>query len=258
MQVTYKTVLSRALAAGAVAAVLFGGYLYLVVEPTIDDAIALEEQLAAAPHDREAGDADSHGEDAMFSRSEQVGGGVAAGAIYALVLAVVLGTVYAALRHRLPGGSDLARAAWLAAVSFGAVAIVPALKYPPNPPAVGDPDTVGERTVLCLALIGTGIVLVWMLTRLSGILRGRLDGPTRIAVVAAATVVTFGVALVVFPANPDAIDPAVPAGLVWDFRIRALGGLALLFASVGLGLGWLLERAVIRADVASPRTSVPA
>lgn len=256
---TYKTVLSRALAAGVIAAVLFGGYLYLVVEPVLDDSIALEEQAAAEPHEyeHESDDAHSHGDDAMFTRSEQVGGGVAAGAIYALVLAVVLGTLHAALRHRLPGGSDLARAAWLAAVSFGAVAFVPALKYPPSPPAVADPDTVGERTVLYLALIGTGIVLVWLLTRQSGILRGRLDGPTRIAVVAVATVVAFGLTLVAFPANPDAIDPAVPPGLVWDFRIRSLGGLALLFASVGLGLGWLLERDV-RADVAAPRTSVPA
>lgn len=257
MQVTYKTVLSRALAAGAIAAILFGGYLYLVVEPTIDDAIALEEQVAAEPHEHESNAAHPHGEEAMFTRSEQVGGGVAAGAIYALILALVLGTVYAALRHRLPGGSDLARAAWLAAVSFGAVALVPALKYPPNPPAVGDPDTVGERTVLYLALIITGIVLVSLLTRLSGLLRGRLDDPTRIAAVAVGTVVAFGLALVLFPANPDAISPGVPAGLVWDFRIRSVGGLALLFASVGLGLGWLLERDV-RADVAPPRTRVPA
>lgn len=249
MRLTYRTVLSRALAAGALAALLFGGYLFLVVEPVIDEAIELEERLAAEPQEHDSDAAHSHGEDAMFTRAEQVGGGVAAGAIYALVLSVVLGTVYAALRHRLPGGSDLARASWLAAVSFAGVALVPALAYPPNPPAVGDPDTVGERTVLYLALIATGIVLVSLLTRLSGILRTRLDDPTRIAVVAAATVVAFGFVLVVFPANPDAIDPAVPASLVWDFRIRSVGGLALHFASVGLGLGWLLERDV-RADVA--------
>lgn len=257
MRLTYKTVLSRALAAGAIAAVLFGGYLYLVVEPTIDDAVVLEERLAAEPHEHESPEAHSHGEDAMFTRSEQVGGGVAAGAIYAVVLAVVLGTVHAALRHRLPGDSDLARAVWLAAVAFVAVALVPALKYPPNPPAVGDPDTVGERTVLYLALLGSGIVVTWLLTRLSGLLRGRLDGPSRVAVVAATSVASFGLFLVVFPANPDAIDPSVPAGLVWDFRIRSLGGLALLFASVGLGLGWLLERGV-RGDVVPERTGVPA
>jgi hypothetical protein len=34
----------------------------------------------------------------------------------------------------------------------------------------------------------------------------------------------------------------VPAGLVWDFRIRSLGGLALLWAGLGVGVGWLLER----------------
>lgn len=257
MKVTYKTVLSRALGAGAIAAVLFGSYLYLVVEPSIDEAIALEEALAADPHEHDSDAAHSHGEDAMFTRSEQVGGGVAAGAIYALVLAVVLGTVYAAIRHRLRGGSDFARVTWLASVSFGAVALVPALKYPPNPPAVGDPDTVGERTIQYLALLAAGIVLVWLLTRLSGVLRARLDNTTRIVAVTVATVAAFGLALAVFPANPDTIDPAVPADPVWDFRIRSIGGLALLWASVGLSLGWLLDRDA-RTQPAPDRSAVPA
>lgn len=257
MQMTYRAVVSRALAAGAIAGVLFAGYLYVVVEPSIDEAIALEEQLAAEPHDHESGAADPHGEEAMFSRSEQVGGGMAAGVIYAVVLAAVFGTVFAAIRHRLPGGSDLARSVWLATVSFGAVALVPALKYPPNPPAVGDPDTVGERTVQYLALLATGIFLVWLLTRLSGVLRARLDDPTRIVAVAVATVAAFGLALVAFPADPDAIDSAVPAGLVWDFRIRSIGGLAVLWASVGLNFGWLLERDV-RTGPARGRAPVAA
>lgn len=257
MHLTYRAVVSRALAAGAIAGVLFAGYLYVVVEPSIDEAIALEEQLAADAHDHGSVAPHPHDEDAMFTRSEQVSGGVAAGAIYALVLAVVFGTVYAATRHRLPGRSDLSRTAWLAAVSFGAVALVPALKYPPNPPAVGDPDTVGERTVQYLALLATGLLLVWALTRLSRVLRGRLDDASRIAAVSVATVAAFGLALVAFPTNPDAIDPAVPAGLVWDFRIRSIGGLALLWASVGLALGWLLERAV-RSKSAPRPAAVPA
>lgn len=241
MSFTYRAVITRALTAGLAVGVLLAGYTFFVVEPTIDEAIALEEQLAAEAHGDEAGH--GHDEDeAVFTRSEQVGGGLAANLIYTVVLSAVFGTVLAAARHRLPGRSDPMRSVWLAAVAFGCVALVPALKYPANPPAVGDPDTVGERTVLWLVLVVVSLILAWALTRLSGRLRGRLDDPTRALVVTAATVIAFGALLAVLPGTPDQIDPRVPAGLVWDFRIRSLGGLALLWAGLGVGLGWLLER----------------
>jgi predicted cobalt transporter CbtA len=48
--------------------------------------------------------------------------------------------------------------------------------------------------------------------------------------------------MVVLPGTPDSIAAEVPADLVWDFRIRSLGSLVLLWAGLGLGLGWLLER----------------
>jgi predicted cobalt transporter CbtA len=240
MAITYRAVITRALTAGVAVGVLLAGYTFLVVEPTIDDAIALEEQLAGAEH--EAG-GHSHDEDeALFTRSEQVGGGLAASVIYAVALSAVFGTVLAATRHRLPGRTDLVRSAWLATVAFGCVALVPALKYPANPPAVGDPDTVGQRTVQWLLLVVVSLLLAWGLARLSGSLRRRLDEPTRALAVTAATIVAFGALLVALPGTPDEIDPRVPAGLVWDFRIRSLGGLALLWAGLGVGLGWLLER----------------
>lgn len=233
---TYRAVLSRALAVGALAGVLLAGYLLLVTEPLVEDAIRLEEQLA---HGSDEG---GHGhEDAMFTRSEQAGGGAAASFVYAVIGSVVFGTVFTALRHRLPGRSDLLRSCWLATVVFAAVVLVPALKYPPNPPAVGDPDTVGQRTVLYLAIIVVSLLLVALLTRASAYLRPRLDDARRTAAVAALGVLALTVVLVAFPGNPDSIGPDVPAGLVWDFRIRAIGGLALLWTVIGVGLGVLLD-----------------
>jgi predicted cobalt transporter CbtA len=240
MSLTYRAVIARALAAGVAVGLLLAGYTFLVVEPVIDEAIALEEHLAAG-HER-SDDGPGHDDEALFSRSEQVGGGLAAGLVYAVVLATVFGTVLAAVRHRLPGGSDLIRSVWLAAVAFGCVALVPALKYPASPPAVGDPDTVGQRTVQWLVLVALSLFLAWALTNLSGSLRGRVDDPTRVLVVTALAVVSYAFLLVVLPGTPDEIDPSVPAGLVWDFRIRSLGGLALLWTGLGVGVGWLLAR----------------
>jgi predicted cobalt transporter CbtA len=226
--VAYRTVLARALAVGVGAGLLLAVYLLLVVEPTIRDAIALEGHHDGAE---------------LFTRSQQVGGGMLATVLYAVVAAVIFATVYAAVRHRIPAASDLPRAAWLAVVGFVTVALVPALKYPANPPGVGSEDTVGARTIGYLVLLAASVLVAVLLVRLSGWLRHRTDHATRVVAVAVVAAAAYGLLLVVLPAAEGVDVGAVPAGLLWDFRVRSLGGLALLWATLGLGLGWSLERA---------------
>ena len=247
MNIDFSTILKRALTAGAAVGVIMAGYMYFVVEPTVDEAIALEEALAAA----EPADPGEHGEEEepLFTRGQQTAGGVAANFVYSVIASAVFGIVFAKIRHRLPGTTDLARSAWLAAVAFGTVALMPAIKYPANPPAVGDPDTVNERTIQYLAVIVVSVVAAIALTRLAGVLRHRLDRATQILAVTALTVVTYGLILAVLPGTPDAIADEVPAALVWDFRLRSIGGLALLWTGLGVGFGWLLGRpAMARAE----------
>ncbi|MGE3621792.1 MAG: CbtA family protein [Acidimicrobiia bacterium] len=244
---TYGTVLARALVAALAVGLLAGGYLLTVVEPVVDRAIALEEEMSAAAPAEEAGEADHH-EEPLYTRGEQKGGGGLAMVLFALVLGLAAGTLFAWRRHVLPGATDFHRAVWLAAMGFVAFALVPGIKYPANPPAVGDPDTVGERTLQYVGVIVLSLVLVVALTRLSRVLRATLDDPTRIIAVAAASVVAFGILMAVLPGTPDAIDPAVPAALVWDFRLRSLGGLALLWLGFGLVFGGLLTRVPATAE----------
>jgi predicted cobalt transporter CbtA len=249
MALTYRSIVWRALLAGFGVGLALAAYLLVVVEPVIDEAVALEEQLAAGTSP--AGGADRHpdGGEALFTRAEQEAGGAAASVIYAVVAAGAFGTVFAATRHRIPGRTDLGRSVWLAAVAFGAVALMPAVKYPANPPAVGDPGTVGQRTLHYLILVAVSLLLAWLLTRLSAALRARTSDANRIVAVAAAVATGYGTVLIVMPPGPDAIDPAVPAVLLWDFRVRSIGGLALLWAGLGFGLGWLVERAAAGAPI---------
>ncbi len=238
MHWSYGSVLRRALAAGAVVGILVGAYVYAVVEPTIDAAIALEEADGAS---RAADDGSQRHDEPLFSRGEQVAGGVAATFITTIVVAAVFGTVYSALRHRVPAQSDLSRALWLAAVGFLVVALIPALKYPASPPGVGDPATVGDRTVLYLICLVASVLITIALTSLSGILRARVTDRNRLLTVGIAGIVAYGLLLVLLPATPGGAEAAVPAELVWEFRVRSLGGLALLWLGLGLGLGWLLD-----------------
>ena len=230
MRWSYGAVVSRALAVGVAVGVLLAAYVSVVVGPTIDAAVRLEEA------------ADGHDGEALFTRSQQKGGGAAASVVYAVVAAGVFGTVYAAVRHRIAAASELARASWLAAVAFTSLALVPALAYPASPPGADSGADTGSRTLrYALSLVGAVVVAV-LLTRLSGALRNHLPEHTRTLVVAGAGVAAYGLLLGGLPSGPD---PAagLPADLVWDFRVRSLGGLALLWGGIGLGLGWLLDRA---------------
>jgi hypothetical protein len=49
---------------------------------------------------------------------------------------------------------------------FVSLFLVPFLKYPANPPSVGDPGTVTRRTMLYLLLVGWSVVGMWAAWRL--------------------------------------------------------------------------------------------
>ena len=127
----FAQLLNHLTLAGLVAGVVAGLYSLLVTERAIEPALVLEEARAAAGH--------AHGEGELFSRGEQLFGGFLGTVLAGVVLAVVFAVVYGAVRHRLPGRTDFARVVLLAAFGFGVLALLPALKIPANPPAVGDP-----------------------------------------------------------------------------------------------------------------------
>ncbi|HEV7886990.1 MAG TPA: CbtA family protein [Acidimicrobiales bacterium] len=216
--------------AGGVALALF---LRIVGEGPISDAIALEQAHAGA----------GTAHDDMFSRATQQVGGMLGAAVYGVCAGAILAVVFALVRHRLAARDDWRRAVTVAAVAFLAIALVPALKYPPNPPAVGSPDTIDQRTALYLLMIGWSCVAVWGAWRLGRWLRSTGRGGVdhvRLPAMAGAWAAVVAVGYIVLPGPPDPVD--APATLIWRFRVASLGGEALFWAVTGTVLGWLLLR----------------
>ena len=236
----FGRLLGRVVLAGLVAGALAGLFALLVTERTIAPALDIEEARAA-----------SHGgaehADELFSRPEQVLGGFLGTVLSGVVLGVVFAAVYGVVRHRLPGRSEVARTGLLAAVGFGVVALLPALKIPANPPAVGNPDTVGTRTAIYGTVLLCGIVGVLLVAALVSWLRSRgtSDAVTAITATAAGAVLLTLVLLLV-PDSPDTVAADVPAAVVWNFRLASLGQVAVLWTTLGLVSGWLLERTTRR------------
>lgn len=196
---------------------------YVVVEPVLEGAIALE-----------------GGGEGPIGRQTQKLLGLPIGL---LLIGLSLGLLFALAYQLLPSTSDAwHRSLGLALGGFLALALTPQLRYPANPPGVGDPDTITGRTSSYLLAVALGVAVVttsyWALRTLArkGI-RPSVRQP--LVVLAGVLVVTAGYLLL-----PDSGDPNdLPASLVWDFRIRSLGVLALLYASLGTIFGLLTERA---------------
>lgn len=223
-----KAFVGRGALAGLVGGALGAVFLWLVTEKQIRAAIALEPVTA--------------GHDEMFSRSTQVVGGMFATVLYGLFIGVIFGVVCALLWSKLPGGNGFSRAIRLACLGFVGWVLVPALKYPANPPAVGDPNTVNDRTVAFIVLLAVSLILMVIAWKAWTVLTERgVHGAARFAAVVGGYGVVVGAILALLPASPDSVT--APATLVWLFRIESLGGQLLLWIAVGTAFGWLAERA---------------
>ena len=213
--------------AGGLAAALFAA---TAGRGPIRDAIALEDATSHAT-------AGAHHED-LFGRGVQEIGGAIGLVVFGLALGIIFAVVLAAVGPRLSAPTPMAASVRLGFAGFVSVVLVPFLKYPANPPAVGDPETINERTLLYFAALLLSILLVWGVWRFhrSAGLAPAAKAWTATAIYGAGLAVIF----VGLPANPDPLD--APADLVWRFRMASLGGLASAWAVLALVAGSLLSR----------------
>lgn len=254
---------------GALAGLIVAVYHTVAAEPAIDEAIAIEEAGAAAGGDSQhahnagdtaTGDGHSHGdgEDEQVSRGTQRGVGLFAafaltGAAFGLLLAV------AALALRGSWLTPFSRFLIAGGVLAGAQAIAPWLKYPPNPPAVGDPGTAGERQLTYWLLVALAGVILAGVAHLSGRLRhAGWEDSRRTAAVALAAMLAMGLLLVVMPASTATIPAEMPASLIWRFRTASLVGNLLLWGLLTVGTAVLVSEAARRSSALSTATASPA
>ncbi|HSH61592.1 MAG TPA: CbtA family protein [Acidimicrobiales bacterium] len=220
----------RGVLAGAAGGASLALFLALVGQPAISRAIRLEAQRSR-----------SGAEDELFSRSAQQIGGMVGAVAYGVCLGLIASLVLARAWRGQGPHSKWRRAMAVGAAGFVTVALLPFLEYPANPPGVGDPATVGRRTVLFVILLGWSVLAGWGSWRVAITLRER-GWPEHLQWGAAVSLyaVAGAAALVVMPGSPDAVD--VPATLLWQFRIASLGGSLLLWGVLGWVLGFLAER----------------
>jgi len=229
-----RDLLVRGLLVGLLAGVVAFGVAELLGEPQVNRAIVVEtridQQLVRQPAP------------AIVSRAIQSSVGLATGV---LVLAATFGGLFAlafAFAYgRIGRAGARVTAVLVAAAGFCAIYLVPFLKYPANPPSVGQPSTIDHRTELYFAM-----VLISVLTMIGAIVLGRqLNsrlGAWNAALLAggAFLVVSAGVFLVLPGVNE--VSAVLPATILWRLRLASLATHLTLWTAIGLLFGALTER----------------
>ncbi|AEF38800.1 CbtA family protein [Hoyosella subflava] len=227
--------IGRGALAGIAAGVLAGSVAFILGEPHIDAAIAIEEAHAHGAHG-----AHSHGDDELVSRTGQKVGLFLATSLTGMALGAIFGTV-AHYARRVASLSTTPFILLLTLLGWLAIAVVPFGIYPANPPAVGDPDTINQRTLLWLAAVGLGILACVAAAAVNRLLETAWQS-LRVASSTALFAAIVGLGYLALPTFDD-VPGDFPATLLWDFRVASFVSTAVLWASLGVAFAVLSERA---------------
>ena len=238
--------LLRGMLVGVVAGILCFGFLKVAGEPSVDRAIVFETQ-------RDAAKDQGQGEPELVSRKVQAGIGLFTGVVvFGAALGGLFALAFALAYGRIGDFGPRAVSALVATIGFVAISLVPLLKYPANPPSVGDPDTIGIRTALYFSLIAISLAAAIA----AGILRARLErryGAWNAVLIAGAAYVAVMLAVGLALPSVNEVPEQFPAVVLWQFRIAALGAQLIVWATLGLGFGALIEHAAIGRSRLRPK-----
>ncbi|MDK9495546.1 CbtA family protein [Streptomyces katrae] len=265
---TVRGLLVRGMLAGLIAGLFAFAVAYVVGEPPVRGSIAVEEAAAAkeaapapaghAGHGGGDAPAAAEEEEELVSRPVQSTVGLATGVlVYGVALGGIASLAFSFALGRVGRFSPRATAALTAGGAFTLVYLVPFLKYPATPPAVGNPDTIGQRTTLFFLMILLSVLLGVGAIVLGRRLAPRLGNWNAALAAGAGFVVATGLAFLVLPDNTDAVKAEFPAALLWDFRVASIAVQLVLWAVFGIVFGVLAQRLLAQRAGAAAETAAP-
>jgi len=280
-------IIGRGALSGVIAGILGFVFAKILAEPVIDKAIAYEsgrDDILAALN-KAAGRVVTPDGPEIFSRTIQSTIGVATGIIaFSAAMGALVAVAYLVLHGRFKIRPR--NLVWMiAGFGFLGVYLLPFVKYPANPPAIGHTFTITTRGQLYLATVACSLILLGLAVYLARKLAPRAGLLGAVLLSAVAFLVVYGVLIGLLPslgdlpANVAASDqfgyaraatetpqpivnilstplvvdgktiapgqilyPGFDADVLWKFRWYSLINQALIWLTVALVFGALLER----------------
>ena len=233
------TFIAITLLAGAIAGTILGAINQVVVEPYVDHAIELEMRNTA-----QSGQVITNPAEFAAYRFWQKGGEIIAGTILGLSIGSLYGIVFAYARGSISGtNNNKKKALIVAGIMWLVLFLMPALKYPPNPPAVGNPETIYYRQslyVAFLAISGFSALGLAFLYRKMMMASSNNTKKKAIIIPSALYAAIMAGAYLAMPANPDPIN--APIDLVIGFRITSAITISVFWALLGIIFGTFWDK----------------
>ncbi|WP_445166773.1 CbtA family protein [Mycolicibacterium sp. Dal123E01] len=236
----------RYLAPGLIGGVVSFAFSRVLIEPLITAAVDYEGEREHAEAQLAGGD-HAHGHE-LFSRSVQENFGAAVGVIaFTVAMGVLFAVAYTVIRtvlqRRGVTTNPTSLALLISAGMFAAIALVPGLKYPANPPTVGLEETIGARSSAFLTITVISVVSACVAVSAGLAWSRRWGSWPATALAAGGYVVVMLVAFALLPSFHEVPGPiSGPGGIVVDgfpaqvlaeFRVYSVLNQALMWLAIG-------------------------
>jgi hypothetical protein len=241
-----RNFLVRGLLVGLFAGIIAFGVAYTIGEPSVNASIAIEEAGSAEhSHAGEAAEPHSHAADAQeteVSRSLQSTLGLLTGTIVAGVTLGGLVSVLSALALGRFGSAGVRTTTLsIAGIGFVTVYLLPFVAYPPNPPAVGQGDTIGYRSALYFTMMAISLISAIAAVIVGRILARRWGSwYAGLAAIGGYLLVTL-VSVALLPSYNE-VPASFPATVLYEFRAASVVIQLTLWTVLGVGLAEALHR----------------
>jgi len=263
-----RRLILRGLLAGAIGGLLAFIFARIFAEPQIQQAIDYENGRDAAQEalDKAAGAVTSAEGMDVFSRTVQANVGIG---VALILFGAAMGGLFAVAYAICLGRTGRVRARTLALLVAGGgflgLYLVPFLKYPANPPAIGHADTIQLRSTFYLLMVACSVLFLVLTVWLGRRLQARFGTWNATLTAAGVFVVATGIVMLVLPSfgefaanqqyhsatetpgpltDPSGriVFPGFPADVLFSFRLYSIGAQLILWTAIGLVFGPLAER----------------
>ena len=250
-----RRIIWRGLLAGALGGLLAFVFARVFAEPQIQRAIdyedgrdhaqeALNSAAGIAPHE--------HGE--VFSRAVQANVGIGVGMIlFGVAMGMLFAVAYAICLGRTGRLRPRTLALLVAGGGFLGIYLVPFVKYPANPPAIGDEDTIQQRSGYYLLMVVASILFLALTVWLGKRLQARFGTWNATLIAGGVFIAATAIVMLVLPrvaetpapltdATGQIVFPGFPADVLYHFRLYSIGAQLVLWAAIGLIFAPMAER----------------
>ncbi len=228
------TFIAISIFSGIIAGEILASINLFVVEPYLDKAIGIEIKNKIAKGET------INFDQFNYYRIWQKSGSFFAGALLGITFGCIMGIAYIFYRKLFssPSFGDIKKAVTLAALMCLSFYIIPFIKYPANPPTVGNPETIGFRdhlyigyqTISVLVTFGVGIMFYKF---------RKINNQIPFIILAIYLVLVTSL-YIVFPSNTDKIT--ISMDLVNSFRIVTLSTMIVFWLVLGFVFGLLWRK----------------